>query len=110
MTERHHFADWRSVRDALEHAYAKLGLEMIQTAPGCREYPAEHWNIAGFVHEQASAEYSRLVGSCINCKGGLNFETVIRCLDCRATLCERCAVQHFGPSHPKRAAAAHGDG
>ena len=100
------FDDWPAVRDALEHAYAQLGLEMVQREPGLREYPAEHWNIAGIVRdfvlrERASAEV------CMTCKATLTFANVIRCLDCRAQLCECCAGVHFGGGHKQRAAAAH---
>jgi hypothetical protein len=108
MSAHRQFQNWTSVREALEHAYRELGLEMIQTDPGSREYPAEHWNLAGLVHEHASADYRRLFGSCVDCKAALSFHTVIRCLDCKATMCEACAPRHFGPKHQQRASAAHG--
>ncbi len=105
--KRRQFNDWQSVRDALEDAYKELGLEMVETEPGSRKYPDEHWNLAGLVRDHVAAQYSRLLGSCISCKTSLNFHTVIRCLDCRAPLCENCAPAHFGPSHGSRASAAH---
>ena len=104
---RRHFSNWPSVRDALEIAYVELGLQMIQTSPGTKEYPAEHWNIAGLVHDHAAGQYRRLVGSCVDCRSALNYHSVIRCLDCKSTFCETCAAMHFGPTHRGRAVAAH---
>lgn len=103
MSERRFFDGWQSVRDALEHAYAELGLQMIQSAPSMWEYPAEHWNIAGLVRDYVM----RHQGACLQCRAPLDFHTVIRCLDCRALLCEACAPKHFGPTHAQRAASAH---
>lgn len=99
-----HFPDWQIVRKALEHAYSKLGLEMLQTSSG-REYDATHWNIAGLVHEYLRDNQ----GKCWHCQTPLTFETVIRCLDCRASLCSPCAHEHFGPKHSSRAQVAHHD-
>lgn len=102
-----HFNDQVAVRDGIAHAYRVLGLKQEQTGPGCSRYPPRDWNLAGLITEHAASHYSRLYGSCRTCHAALNFHTVIRCLDCKSPLCERCAVDHFAAAHPSRAAAAH---
>lgn len=101
-----HFANWPPIRDALDSAYNRLGLTKVKTENG-EAFLEEHWNIAGLVYEAAAEDYRRLLGSCVQCKTRLNYATVIRCLDCKATLCEYCAPAHFGPNHASRAQTAH---
>lgn len=108
MRDQHiEFPNWTKVRDALESAYQRLGLQMVVAPTGGQHYPVNHWNIAGLVYEEAQSEYKRFRGKCLSCPTELSYETVIRCLDCRATLCEACAPGHFGPGHVSRSAQAH---
>ena len=107
--EQKTFPNWQPIRQALELAYKELGLEMTKTPNGAT-YPADHWNIAGLVYTYVDRQLSEKVGSCFSCRTKLDFFTVIRCLDCKTTLCEYCAKVHFGPNHAGRAKAAHGEG
>ena len=100
-----HVANWQPVRDSLQYAYKELGLQMPVTPHGSM-YPIVHWNIAVKMHDYNL----RNLGHCLSCKTELNFYTVIRCLDCKAMLCEHCAGHHFGANHQARAYVAHAPG
>lgn len=104
MNEHRHFSDWTCVRDALKHAYSELGLQEERTPRGS-QYNPTHWNIAGLVRDYVLT--NRETVKCVSCQTRLNVHEVIRCLDCRSALCERCAPGHFGPKHQSRAALAH---
>lgn len=97
------FQDWTGIRKALEAAYERLGLSMIKDDSGSH-YQEDHWNIAGLVYEHIWAT----MGKCVHCSKSLNYHSVIRCLECKAPMCESCAVDHFGPGHVTRAASARG--
>lgn len=101
------FHPWTSVRDALEHTYQKLALPKPPEGSGYTFDPV-HWNIAGVVRDYVIE--NQVNGKCLVCKTPLNYDTVIRCLDCRSTLCEYHAKDHFGPSHAARAAMSHPKG
>lgn len=106
MTVTNHlqFPDWPSVRDALEHAYKQLGLSQTVRGDGGQEYPVNHWNVAGLVRDYVVNDPRH---RCVTCQAPLSYDSVIRCLDCRSPLCERCAADHFGPKHSERAARSH---
>jgi hypothetical protein len=83
------FGDWRPIRNAIETAYREIGEEVPQTIP------FRDWNLAGLAikaYEQAS------LPKCVECKRKLDWPSVIRCLDCKAPLCEHCAPRHFWPN------------
>ncbi len=101
------FPDWQPIRDALEHAYKELGLEMIQDGPGSAHYDETHWNIAGVVRQYVIDKRSSTTCVGRNCGARLDINTLFRCFDCKAPLCEICAPIHFGPNHASRASAAH---
>lgn len=105
--EQLRFEPWEPVFDAIRHAYKELGMEMEQVNATMRRYNPTHWNIAGKVYEWARSQNAG-GGHCYRCGCALTFGTVIRCLDCKAPMCERCAPEHFGPNHAQRATAAHG--
>lgn len=82
--------DWRPVRDAIEHAYAEMGLPVPRDG-----IPDEHWNLAVLVlahQRQASRK------TCWDCRQPIPLGEEIRCLDCRAWLHEGCAHRHFWPN------------
>lgn len=99
-------ADWKPIRDALAFAYAELGLVMEPEGHSGKRYKPLHWNLSVKLHEYNT----RNLGKCLECKTDLNFYTVIRCLDCKACLCEHCAPQHFGSGHSTRANRSHAPG
>ena len=81
------FDDWQPIRKAIEAAYAALGRDRP------RNIPVDDWNLAGlaidaFVHARRP--------KCIECQTRLQQHETIRCLDCKAALCEHCAPRHFG--------------
>jgi hypothetical protein len=84
------FGDWRPIRNAIEAAYRELGEDVPSSIP------ERDWNLAGLsitLHERAS------MPRCTECKEPFdNWHAVIRCLDCKAPLCERCAPRHFWPN------------
>lgn len=88
------FGDWRPVRDAIEAAQSAMGI-----APTGNIDPAT-WNLVGlalYYHEFTSRPH------CFNCQKQLRQFEVIRCLDCKASLCQVCAPGHFWPNgRPKR--------
>lgn len=97
--------DWRPLRDALDEAYTAL--DIAKPADESLSFSEQHWDI-GVVLWNAFQDYSqRTGGACTSCKTPLNFQTVIRCLDCKSPLCEHCAPAHFGPQHGARTQAAH---
>lgn len=92
------------MRDALEYACKELEIAPPPEGSGLTFDPV-HWDIAGIVRDYVLEH--QVNGHCLTCKTKLTYDTVIRCLDCRATLCEYHAKDHFGPNHTGRAAAAH---
>jgi hypothetical protein len=84
------FGDWRPIRNAIEAAYREMGEDVPPSIP------ERDWNLAGLsitLHERAS------MLKCAECKEPFdNWHAVIRCLDCKAPLCERCAPRHFWPN------------
>jgi len=95
---KHAVGDWRPVRDALEYAY-----KMLPRFEGPNGYPAEDWNLALYVHQYVTER----THSCMHCQTQFKLYELYRCFDCKGFLCERCAVEHFGPKHAERARAAH---
>lgn len=83
------FHGWQAIRAAIEAAYAAQGREVPANIP------VEDWNLAGLAIE-AFAHATR--ASCVTCKTNLWGGETIRCLDCKAALCERCAPKHFWPN------------
>lgn len=89
MAEHRTFHDWRPIRNAIEAAYRELG----QPVPS--DIPTADWNLVGVAIEQ----FERAARpACIECQRSLDRYEVIRCLDCKAPLCERCAPKHFWPN------------
>jgi len=82
------FGDWPPIRNAIVAAYKALG----QEAPS--NIPVEVWNIAGLAID-AYRHGAR--SHCIDCHEALWPQATIRCLDCKAPLCENCAPKHFWP-------------
>lgn len=88
------FGNWQSIRAAIEAAYTALGREVPKSIP------TEDWNFAGLAID-AYAHGMR--STCCECKNKLWPSETIRCLDCKAPLCEGCAPRHFWPNgRPKR--------
>jgi hypothetical protein len=83
------FDDWISIRAAIEAAYRALGREVPTNIP------VDDWNLVGLAIE-AYQHASR--PSCWDCRARLWPSQIIRCLDCKAPLCERCAPKHFWPN------------
>ena len=83
------FDSWRPIRDAIDASYRARGLEPP------RSVPKDEWNMVGLAihfHDHAGR------ATCVNCRSKLwNYQT-IRCLDCKAALCEQCAPKHFWPN------------
>lgn len=103
---RMHWTNWMPVKDALEYAYQKMGLEMVKTDAGAK-YPNLHWNLAGLVREFVVAQQDAMFGKCQACGKNVGLLDQIKCLDCGTRLCEPCAKEHFGSDHGARAAASH---
>lgn len=103
---RMHWTNWMPVKDALEYAYQKMGLEMVKTDAGAK-YPNLHWNLAGLVREFVVAQQDAMFGKCQACGKSMGLLDQIKCLDCGTRLCEPCAKEHFGGDHGARAAASH---
>ena len=103
---RMHWTNWMPVKDALEYAYQKMGLEMVKTDAGSK-YPNQHWNLAGLVREFVVAQQDAMFGKCQACGKNVGLLDQIKCLDCGTRLCEPCAKEHFGSDHGARAAASH---
>lgn len=92
------FHDWRDTRAALD-----LACEEVDGAKPDSHDPRE-WKIvdAAIKHYRAAQAFN-----CVECKQPIGFGTEIRCLDCKSTLCERCAPRHFWPNgHPTKAHGA----
>jgi hypothetical protein len=98
--------DWRQLAEAIEKAYAQFGFEKEKTEGG-QQINLRDWNIGALVYQHAIDLLTKTVQVCYQCKTALSFNTVIRCLDCRAIMCEVCAKEHFGKNHAARAVAAH---
>lgn len=103
---RMHWTNWMPVKDALEYAYQKMGLEMVKIDAGAK-YPNLHWNLAGLVREFVVAQQDAMFGKCQACGKSMGLLDQIKCLDCGTRLCEPCAKEHFGGDHGARAAASH---
>ena len=84
------FGNWQAIRSAIEAAYRALGRKFDGTG-----IPVEDWNLAGLAIE--AYKYQQR-STCIECGEKLWQVETIRCLDCKAPLCERCAPKHFWPS------------
>jgi hypothetical protein len=84
------FGDWRDTRAALEKAFEKIGEKPTETG-----YPKRDWDL---VSEAIGAYREAQAYTCIECKSTVAYGTEIRCLDCKATLCEVCAPRHFWPN------------
>ena len=83
------FDDWRPIRNAIEAAYTELG----QKVP--KNIDKEIWNLVGLsIHHYSHA----MQFDCAECRKSLRHGTEIRCLDCKAVLCEQCAPRHFWPN------------
>src|SRR6185503_19358167 len=83
------FHDWIPIRAAIEAAYAVLGREN----PSGAVCTPDDWNLAGIV---ISAYLHQTRERCAHCRKALWQHETIRCLDCKAALCEHCAHEHFG--------------
>lgn len=83
------FGDWHPVREAMTNAYSAMEV----TIEG--NIPTREWNLVGL-----ALDYHRhaTMSACVNCKTPLDHWLVIRCLDCKAPLCEQCAPRHFWPN------------
>jgi len=83
-------SDWIPIREAVEWAYSQLDYPHESSG----SIPTHDWNLAVKVVEfsQKDQQTKRV---CLSCGEFLNYATVIRCLDCRVALCERCAPKHF---------------
>lgn len=81
--------DWPPVRAAIEGAYRALGRETPSSIP------TEEWNLVALAmdfHKHASRS------ACLECRTPLFRTQEIRCLDCKAVVCETCAPKHFWPN------------
>jgi len=97
----HFYDDWRPIRAALDAAYEKLGRKFTKGG-GCS---TADWNLAVLIYK--AVEEKNAKETCVHCqKSYLRYQTY-RCFDCKATLCEYCAPEHFGPKHQGRAEVAH---
>ena len=87
--DRYMFGDWRSIRNAIDAAREVLG------EPPAGNIPDPDWKLVGL-----AMTYNDWVSriSCINCQKKLLRYQEIRCLDCKAVLCEQCAPRHFWPN------------
>lgn len=85
----YYFGDWRPIRNAIEAAYAEMGIEVTGSID------RRDWNLIGLALNHA--EFASRA-TCLECKERLPQHAVIRCLDCKAALCERCAPRHFWPN------------
>ena len=83
------FSNWQSIRAAIEAAYRALGREVPKSIP------TDDWNLIGLAID-AYAHAQRV--ACFECRTKLWNHETIRCLDCKAPLCERCAPRHFWPN------------
>lgn len=83
------FGDWRPIRDAIDAAQKALGGESF------KDIPRDIWNMVGLAisyHEFAC------MPTCVECRERISHGYVIRCLDCKGALHERCAPKHFWPN------------
>jgi tRNA(Ile2) C34 agmatinyltransferase TiaS len=91
--------DWVPVAEAVRHAYAQLGRPMPDNG-----IPVPDWNLAVHVYKYTTENETK----CAHCGTSMRWFQAYRCFDCKSSLCEICAPQHFGPGHQARAKAAHG--
>lgn len=91
---RYTVGDWRPVRNAIDAAKQQLG------EPQAIEQ--RDWNLVVLALDHMASETRP---KCISCKTRLPWHEVIRCLDCKAPLCEHCAPQHFWPNGKPRKTA-----
>lgn len=85
------FGDWRAVRKAIEQSYVAMGKQVPSSIP------REDWNLVGLAIA-AHAFNTRCPCAGLRCEKKLYAHEVIRCLDCKAPLCEDCAPGHFWPN------------
>lgn len=89
------FGDWRDVRAALDLAVADVDGAKPQS------HDQRDWKIAAAVVANFRAAQAFV---CAECQKPLPYGQEIRCLDCKAALCEGCAPRHFWPNgRPARA-------
>ena len=82
--------DWPPVRKALVKAYEVLGEPVPEGS-----LPQRDWNLVAV----AISEFQEATKSkCMFCTKPLEHYQVIRCLDCKAPMCESCAKTHFWPN------------
>lgn len=82
------FYDWLSIRAAIQAAYKEQGLAIPESID------PHIWNMVGL-----ALDYNRFTSrhKCAHCECLIPTGKEIRCLDCKSTLCERCAPVHFWP-------------
>lgn len=83
------FGDWTTTRDAILAAYKECNL----TIP--KSIDPDIWNLIGLALDYD--RYHRRF-TCNECKELIPYSQDIRCLDCEATYCKKCAVNHFWPN------------
>jgi CO/xanthine dehydrogenase Mo-binding subunit len=82
--------DWQPVAKAVRAAYAELGKAEPEGG-----IPQEDWNlVAVAISEFKEAQKY----TCIHCRTTLERHEEIRCIDCKAVMCESCAKLHFWPN------------
>jgi hypothetical protein len=80
------FDNWLLIHNAINASLVSLGEQPFETIP------TDLWNLVGVAVD--AALWAERV-SCIDCRTRLWPRDVIRCLDCKATLCVNCAPLHF---------------
>ena len=93
---RYMLGDWRPTRNAIDAAKALLG------EPQAIEQ--RDWNLVVLAHDHLTQEARP---SCVNCRTRIAWHEAIRCLDCKAPLCETCAPNHFWPNGRQSSAHDH---
>ena len=83
------FGDWRDVRAALDLAVA----EVDGAKPD--SHVERDWKLASAVIKHFRTAQASI---CFECREPVLYGREIRCLDCKAVLCERCAPRHFWPN------------
>ena len=83
------YGDWRDTKAAITDAYGVIG----ETHKG--DVPERDWKL---VDAALTSYRDALQSVCIECKTVLPVKSEIRCLDCKAPLCETCAPKHFWPN------------
>lgn len=84
---RYTLGDWQPMRRAIDAAKRELG--------EAAQIEQRDWNLVLLAHDHLAHEAKP---SCAHCRTRIAWHEVIRCLDCKAPLCERCAPEHFWPN------------